>query len=91
MANEPLFISALGRAGKPRGRPRRSSLAARLDCVSVPTATRVWDADGLVECAMCEGDIPTGDLFTMALAKGHGRRHVPHCRTCRPFMVVTDA
>jgi hypothetical protein len=69
----------------------RSRLHARLDCVPVPTVTRVWWADSALECAICERPIMAGDLFTRALATGHGRRHVPQCRTCRPFMVQAES
>jgi hypothetical protein len=66
---------------------RKENLPTRLLIDGPHTATVVWTAKTTLECAVCERPIEEGALFTRALAEGYGRRHVPHCRACRPFQV----
>jgi hypothetical protein len=52
------------------------------------TRTVLYTAKQRIECAVCEDSIYTDEDFTLALAVGHGRVRVPHCKGCRPFQVL---
>ena len=64
---------------------------ALLEGTFMPTSTQPYEALEGMECAICEGPIESGALFTLALAPGFGRVRVPHCRACRPFNIPMDA
>ena len=71
---------------------REGRQARLLKAVLLPrepeTSTTLYEALKRIECAVCEGPIYTGDLYTRGLAEGHGRTRVPHCNGCRPFQVI---